>query len=211
MLLFSPVKVNQLSHGMTYPFKINEANLDKLAVNQLQALKDFLNYVFYKCPDQLFRLEGPRASQLRFPLNVEITEDANSGICTSAANALSNRGHNMPHDAVEDYMLENDTNTVVAEAPLWASYFELQGTGISEKIKDTNPLTGHIDLLQIKEGKVNILDFKPKAAKEKWAPTQLFAYALMLSKRTGLNLENFRCSYFDEKTSFWFNPAQVKI
>jgi hypothetical protein len=72
-------------------------------------------------------------------------------------------------------------------------------------------VTGHIDLVQIRYGYIHLLDFKPEAAKEKYAMAQLFLYALALSLRTGIWLRNFVCGWFDEKDYFEFRPADIVL
>ena len=69
-----------------------------------------------------------------------------------------------------------------------------------------NPITGHIDSLQLRSGFLHILDYKPEAAKEKHAVTQLTIYALALSRRTGLPVKAFKCAWFDERDYFEFFP-----
>ena len=69
-------------------------------------------------------------------------------------------------------------------------------------------LTGHIDIVQVRNGQVHILDYKPKAAKEK-PIEQLTWYALALSRLTGLRLFEFKCAWFDEKDYFEFFPLHV--
>lgn len=69
-------------------------------------------------------------------------------------------------------------------------------------------LTGHIDILQVRNGQVHILDYKPNAAKEK-PIEQLTWYALALSRLTGLRLYEFKCAWFDEKDYFEFYPLHV--
>lgn len=69
-------------------------------------------------------------------------------------------------------------------------------------------LTGHIDLLQVRNGLCHILDYKPNAAKEK-PIEQLTWYALALSRLTGLRLYEFKCAWFDEKDYFEFYPLHV--
>ena len=62
------------------------------------------------------------------------------------------------------------------------------------------------------EGKnIWVWDYKPNANKEKYAPTQIFFYAYMLSRRTGIPLENFRCGYFDHKFAFAYKPERELI
>lgn len=69
-------------------------------------------------------------------------------------------------------------------------------------------LTGHIDLVQVRNGVVHILDYKPNAAKEK-PIEQLTWYALALSRLTGLRLFEFKCAWFDEHDYFEFYPLHV--
>jgi ATP-dependent exoDNAse (exonuclease V) beta subunit len=68
----------------------------------------------------------------------------------------------------------------------------------------TEVVTGHIDFLQIRNGRVHILDYKPEARKEAHAHEQLTIYALPLARRTGLPLKLFECTWFDEKDYFEF-------
>lgn len=69
-------------------------------------------------------------------------------------------------------------------------------------------ITGHIDILQIRNGQVHILDFKPSAAKER-PIEQLTLYAMALSRLTGLRLFEFKCAWFDEQDYFEFYPLHV--
>lgn len=69
-------------------------------------------------------------------------------------------------------------------------------------------ITGHIDFVQIRNGSIHILDYKPNAAKEK-PIEQLTLYALALSRLTGLRLFEFKCAWFDEKNYFEFFPLHV--
>ncbi|PIS22854.1 hypothetical protein COT49_03035 [candidate division WWE3 bacterium CG08_land_8_20_14_0_20_40_13] len=69
-------------------------------------------------------------------------------------------------------------------------------------------ITGHIDLLQIRNGQIHILDYKPNAVKEQ-PIDQLTIYAMALSRLTGLRLFDFKCAWFDEKDYFEFYPLHV--
>ena len=69
-------------------------------------------------------------------------------------------------------------------------------------------MTGHIDLIQIRNGAIHILDYKPNAAKER-PIEQLTWYALALSRLTGLRVFCFKCAWFDEKDYFEFFPLHV--
>ncbi|MEM5802284.1 MAG: PD-(D/E)XK nuclease family protein [Candidatus Aenigmatarchaeota archaeon] len=55
------------------------------------------------------------------------------------------------------------------------------------------PITGHIDILQIRNGLIHILDYKPYAKKVN-AINQLTIYALALINRTKLAVKDFKCA-----------------
>ncbi len=69
-------------------------------------------------------------------------------------------------------------------------------------------LTGHIDIVQVRNGQIHLLDYKPNAKKEK-PIEQLTWYALALSRLTGLRLYEFKCAWFDETDYFEFYPLHV--
>jgi hypothetical protein len=73
---------------------------------------------------------------------------------------------------------------------------------------DSTVVTGHIDFLQLRDGYLQILDYKPEARKEKHAHVQLTIYALALARRTNLPLKYFKCAWFDEKDYFEFFPLK---
>ena len=74
--------------------------------------------------------------------------------------------------------------------------------------KDDDVITGHIDFVQLRNGMLHILDYKPSASKEK-PVEQLTIYALALSRLTGLRLFNFKCAWFDEEDYYEFYPLHV--
>ena len=144
------------------------------------------------------------------------------------------------HDTVENFMLANDSVTIAAEVPvfikredlqhmrsnlgfeMYTSREELAGTAVSvSKLHASTPyigksqplpsiITGHIDLLQIRNGQIRILDYKPCAAKER-PIEQLTVYAMALSRHTGLRLYDFTCAWFDEVNYFEFYPLHVLL
>lgn len=64
-----------------------------------------------------------------------------------------------------------------------------------------NYITRHIDILQYRNGKLYILDYKPRADKEK-PVGQLFVYACCLSKVTGIPFANIKLAWFDENVYY---------
>lgn len=103
---------------------------------------------------------------------------------------------------VEKFMLINDSSTVACEVPVW----------FWEKNLDSG-ISWHIDLLQIRNKRIYVMDFKPDAQKEneQRVASQLFLYASGLSFRTGIGLGRFRCAWFDDKNYYEFSPKEVNV
>ena len=65
-----------------------------------------------------------------------------------------------------------------------------------------------MDILQIRNGLIHILDYKPDADNQ--APIeQLTIYALALSRKLNLPLYYLKCSWFDESNYFEFFPLHA--
>jgi len=130
------------------------------------------------------------------------------------------------HEEVQRFFIANDSVTVATEVPVSirkedvahleavlkfkvleeAGFIHLKNR--KTKVPFPDLLTGHIDIVQVRNGIVHILDYKPNAAKEK-PIEQLTWYALSLSRLTGLRLFEFKCAWFDEKDYFEFYPLHV--
>lgn len=112
------------------------------------------------------------------------------------------------HKTLQRFMLVNDSVTVAVEIPIYLTatdlaYYRHHGFDLDF---EAEVVTGHIDFLQIRNGRLHILDYKPEARKETHAHVQLSIYALALARRTGLPLKLFKCAWFDEKDYFEFYP-----
>ena len=73
---------------------------------------------------------------------------------------------------------------------------------------EARSITGHIDFLQIRNGAIHILDYKPDAQTNK-PLAQLTTYALALSHLTGIPLFDFKCARFNERQYCEFFPRTV--
>src|ERR1700730_12325296 len=72
-------------------------------------------------------------------------------------------------------------------------------------------LTGHIDFLQIRNGALHILDYKPAARTDK-PIAQLAIYALALTRRApGLKLFDIKCAWFNEDCYCEFFPRAALL
>jgi len=204
------IKQTSFKHGWYYFYRVHEPKLQALTEGY-PALAKYLYTMFDHCPHDYFEVE-PRSSKLRFSLEDlelthidrhELTELTKLGLRINAERYKSD------HSKVQLFMLENDAQTVAIEVPLWLHHEELNG--YEALFSSKNPLTGHIDALRIEDGKIWIWDYKPNARLEKYASTQVYFYAYMLSQRTGIPLEHFRCGYFDSVNTYVFDPNTVTV
>lgn len=206
------IKQTFLNHkGGIYIYRLHEPKLNKLCKeNGFNKLKQYLESVFSKCPNELFN-NGPRGSCLKFQLIDGLNNVSGHEVSTLAKLGLDVNKDRFRdnHSKVQVCMLENDKTTIAMEVPIWLNPKEF--AAYEHVFKSKENLTGHIDVLRIENGHVWIWDYKPNAQKEKYAATQIFFYALMLSKRTGIPLEEFRCGYFDQHHSYLFKPSEDSL
>ncbi len=221
-----------LAHRQLYRFMFHQPKTrliirEDIKHSRFGPLAEFLSLVSSETPHQYFQ-EGLRMSEtpLRFSKEQMIVRSKHNFANQLAAFALQGVKENKKrHEAVQKFMLANDTVTVATEVPVYIKRADLvhmqtqlgfeiykkEGKGI-RKIEKSDELptliTGHIDFVQIRNGQIHILDYKPNAAKEK-PIEQLTLYAMALSRLTGLRMYCFKCAWFDEKDYFEFFPLHV--
>jgi ATP-dependent exoDNAse (exonuclease V) beta subunit len=75
------------------------------------------------------------------------------------------------HDEIQRFMLATDSVTVAVEVPIYLSAEELtdfkRTAGFNIPLESDTALTGYIDFLQIRNGAIHIVDYKPGARSEK--------------------------------------------
>ena len=186
--------------NLDYEFKYHRLKLEKKMRNRFISLYQYLKRFEQGCPDAFFEV-GKRCSHPLFETNAaSIAKKSRNLSCEMADFAVKAARNNFQrHDLVEDFMLVNDTATVAVEVPVW--YWE---KGVDSGV------TGHIDVLQVRNDAVYILDYKPDAAKDKKAAGQLYHYAVALSFRAGVAFDRIRCAWFDKKDYIEFAPSKVK-
>ncbi len=86
------------------------------------------------------------------------------------------------HETLQRFMLINDSVTVAVEIPVFLTEADLEyyRSRRFDLSFECSVVTGHIDVLQIRNGHIHILDYKPEAQKETHAHVQLTIYALAL-------------------------------
>ncbi len=202
------IKHLSLGHGWFYHYRVHEDKTAQLCKGKLAPLADYLNDMFKNCPDDKFH-SGPRSSHLTFDIDVKMKKAPNHEVCQMTKDGLEWAHYKTAHSNVQCFMLQNDTSTIGVEVPIWLDPHELKN--FNELFEEEGSLTGHIDALSVEDNKIWIWDYKPKAAKEKYAHVQTLFYAIMLSKRTGIPLKHFRCGYFDADDCFVFKPEMKLI
>ena len=238
--LFSPNQIIQtvhLFHRQVYDFSVHQAKLALLLQEHKHArfenLREFLEAIQTECPHQFFKL-GERGSELKadFDLNEVILKGKQNFATRIAGFVLQAVNDNkLRHKALQRFMLCNDSVTVAVEVPVYMDSMDIEhmqeelGFRIPIKLGNTSKgmdsstpvetsadvITGHIDILQVRNGAVHILDYKPNASagKRKATISQLTIYALALSRLTGLRLYDFKCAWFDENNYYEFFPLHV--
>lgn len=183
--------------GLIYNFKYHKGKLN--GFGKFDGLKKFIIDLSNGVNDNLF--VGDRCSDFKADVSVNVSV-FESKLNKKIGNVLKLvKNNKQRHSIVEDLMLNCDRDTVAVEVPIW--YWDKKmNTGVC----------GHIDILQVKFGKVWILDYKPRAVEENYdsVVSQLFNYALGLSFRTKINLRNIRCGWFDEDRMFSFDADKVR-
>jgi len=188
-------------NGLAYNFKYHQPKLEALCqINCFHSLIKYIKNFKNGCPEFFNGIEN-RCSRTK--INVKFEKESHfNNACRLADLALKSCQKNSErHSIIETFMLVNDSSTIACEIPVW-----FWGKNLDVGI------AGHIDLLQIRSGKIYILDFKPKDTKEgeQKIASQLFLYALGLSFRTAIPLKNFVCAWFNEEIYHEFNPVEVK-
>jgi hypothetical protein len=177
--------------------------METLCNNGFSTLKNYLLDVKDHCPEDYFQ-KGPRSSALRMGVDVDVKKVRGHEVSELARLGLESNKFKTAHSNVQVFMLQHDNKTISLEVPIWLLETEL--SNYTQLFDSHDPLTGHIDALRVEDGNIWIWDYKPNAAKERYASTQTNFYALMLSQRTGISLNKFRCGYFDDTDAFMFKP-----
>lgn len=213
---------SRLFHGQIYNFKYHRAKLDILFQEDFKhykfgPLRDFLELVSAECPHQIFKESQKRASEYKnvFDLSeARVAPKSNAAIRNTRFVTQAVANNKLRHEILQQFMLVNDSVTVAVEVPVLLEkddiihYQNELGFQVPIELKDREVITGHIDLIQVRNGMIHIMDYKPGAAKVK-PLEQLTIYALALARLTTLRLYNFKCAWFDEENYYEFYPLHV--
>jgi hypothetical protein len=219
--LFPPtlaIRSIKLYHRQIYKYAYHRPKLAMLRQGREHArfagVADFLERVPTDCPHELFR-DSERASQKAagfLDTSRLIVVEKENAATRMAALVIPTVGDNrLRHEALQRFMLANDSTTLAIEVPIWLAPADIaaleheHGISLLPPGSSAGSITGHIDFLQVRNGAVHILDYKPHARADK-PIAQLMVYALALTKLAGLRLFDIKCAWFDEEEYCEFFP-----
>ena len=191
------IKTRRLFHPQPYLFRVHTLKLN-IKGKQFPQLKRYINYMLNNSMDHIFQSKkilrvSELANSINLPKpNIRKVKDSPASRMTDLALELA-KTKSERHQKVEEFFLINDSATVAVEVPVYLTKAE---SGFKK------PITGHIDLIQVRSNRIHILDYKPDMSGN--VVNQLHLYAKCLKKRTGLS--NITCAYFDENGYFQFTP-----
>ena len=222
--LFRPetlIRSHTFHHQQVYRFQVHRAKLELLTQPtgqsaaheraEIASIKKYLASIETQFPHHLFQETDHRSSKFPAELHPPITRKENHATRTAKLVLPTSPNNKKRHETLQRFMLVNDSVTIAVEVPVFLTKDDIgcyRGRGFDIEFESA-VITGHIDFLQIRNGYIQILDYKPDARKETHAHVQLTIYALALARRTGLPVKLFRCGWFDEKDYFEFFPLQA--
>ena len=235
---FPPVQAIRsikLYHRQVYGYAYHRPKLEFVRTGTLddkrrydtrfEAVSDFLENIPTTCPHDLFRREDDpkaRASQADPAFadvsRIIVNRKENAATHTAALIIPAVGNNKLRHETLQRFMLANDSVTVAIEIPIWLDESDITALEREHKIElvpqvgaAQRSITGHIDFLQVRNGAVHILDYKPDARTNK-PIAQLAIYALALTRLVpGLKLFDIKCAWFNEHEYCEFFPRTLFI
>jgi hypothetical protein len=212
------IRSTKLYHRQVYSFAYHRPKLTLLRAGRqhkrFAPLADFLERVPRDCPNDLFR-ESSRASQIPNFVNrnhLIVVEKENFATRTAALVVPTVGDNRLRHETLQRFMLANDSVTIAVEIPIWLTSADVDALEVEHGVRllpqGQDVLTGHIDFLQVRNGAVHILDYKPDARINK-PIAQLTLYALALTRLAGLRLFDIKCAWFNEDQYCEFFPRAL--
>lgn len=216
------VAEQKLFHKQIYDFGYHRGKT-KLIIEEdyknykLGKIQDFLEMIVAECPHKVFQESSKRASEFKNVFNldgVRITRKENLASEMTRFVMQSVANNKERHKRLQEFMLFCDSTTLAVEVPVLLDrddilhYQKTLNFEVPIELDKEDVITGHIDFVQLRNGIVHIMDFKPSAKKYK-PIEQLTIYALALSRLTSLRMYCFKCAWFDEDDYFEFYPLHV--
>jgi len=152
-----------------------------LAAKEFPQLRRYISWVERSLPDKIF-LKGPRASSTEINNGKDQKPKKKDTIASKLSELAltTKRNDESPHEAVERFFIRNDSKTICSELPVFIKPEEIDIIDIE------TPLTGHIDLVQERFGKLYIMDYKTNLNRPERHASQLQLYQKAIQERTSI-------------------------
>ena len=223
----------KLYHRQIYAYAYHRPKLDLVRAGELDdkragdklfgPLADFLEAIPTTCPHDLFRRDDDpkaRASQATPTFadisRIIVNRKENAATQTAALIIPAVGNNKLRHETLQRFMLANDSVTVAIEIPIWLTETDIaalekqHGIDLAPQVGAAErTITGHIDFMQVRNGAVHVLDYKPDARTNK-PIAQLAIYAMALTRLVpGLKLFDIKCAWFNEEEYCEFFPRTL--
>ena len=191
-----------LHHKQVYRFQLHRAKLELLFQNprhcHLAPAQNYLETIGEDFPHSIFQTTEHRSSKFPTTVAIPITRKENYATRLATLVLPSATANKKRHETLQRFMLVNDSATIAVEIPVYLTkediaYYRSRGFTLDF---ESDFITGHVDFLQLRDGYLQILDYKPDARKEKHAHVQLTIYALALARRANLPVKAFKTVRF---------------
>ncbi|MFW6040659.1 MAG: hypothetical protein ACOC85_02370 [Thermoplasmatota archaeon] len=201
----------RLKHRQIYPFSHHNLKLN-IHSKQLPQLRRYINWIERSLDRDMF-LKGPRCSNTETNHNLKAKEKDNiTPRLTQLSFDSKPKGTKLsPHDIVENFFLINDSTTVCTELPVFLNPEEFNSSysqnSDSARPNETSlnvdePLTGHIDIVQIRYDNLYLLDYKPNLNNPENHASQLQLYKEAIHKRTSIPKDKIKTAVFNRHSYF---------
>jgi len=178
------------NHQQVYPFTYHDLKLH-LSAKDLPQIRRYISWVERSLPNKIF-MKGPRASSTRVDNALEPKKKNTIAPELAKKALLTKKRSESKHEAVERFFLYNDSKTICTELPVF-----LKNEETDLKDFDT-PLTGHIDMIQWRFGKLYIMDYKSNLKYPNTHTSQLLWYKEAVHNRTSIPKKNIIPAVFNE-------------
>jgi transposase-like protein len=181
----------KLYHRQIYGFAYHRPKLNfvrtgtlddkRIGDTRFAGVANFLEAIPTTCPHDLFRRDDDpkaRASQATpswaDPSRIIVNSKRNAATDAAALIIPAVGNNKLRHETLQHFMLVNDSVTVAIEVPIWLDEGDIAALEREHDIAlaprvgtAERALTGHIDFLQVRNGCVHVLDYKPDASTNK--------------------------------------------
>ncbi len=188
---------HNFQHQQVYPFTYHHLKLN-IHSKERGELRRYINWIERSLPRDMF-LEGPRCSSLDINHNLDTKEKDNltTELTQLAFNSQPKNSDKSPHETVQDFFLINDSTTVCTELPVFINPKETS-------LDVDEPITGHIDLIQIRYDDLHILDYKPNLNRPERHASQLQLYKKAIQERTSIPENKIHTAVFNKHSYYEF-------